>query len=163
MESIKLLLTKLNNKVPRSVAKKLDALNDLNQRLASAIEENKENPSPDSEAEINEIKNYIQDFQEDLVEELEELVEAKEKADAKAKEEADAKSKKEAEAKAKEEADAKAKQEAEAKAKEEAEAKAKEEAEAKAKKGSGIGTFGIVFGTLLLVGSLGAINYFRKK
>jgi cobalamin biosynthesis Mg chelatase CobN len=146
MEKIKLLLTKLNNKVPRSVAKKLDSLNELNQRLASAIEENKENQSPDSETEINEIKNYIQDFQEDLVEELEELVEAKEKADAKAKEEA--------EAKTKEEADAKAKSDAEAKAKEE---------EAKNKKGSGIGTFGIVFGTLLLVGSLGAINYFRKK
>jgi len=154
MEKIKLLLTKLNNKVPRSVAKKLDSLNELNQRLASAIEENKENQSPDSETEINEIKNYIQDFQEDLVEELEELVEAKEKADAKAKEEADAKAKEEAEAKTKEEADAKAKSDAEAKAKEE---------EAKNKKGSGIGTFGIVFGTLLLVGSLGAINYFRKK
>jgi membrane protein involved in colicin uptake len=154
MEKIKLLLTKLNNKVPRSVAKKLDSLNELNQRLAVAIEENKENPSADSEEEIQEIQNYIQDFQEDLIEVLEDLVEANEK---------DSKAKADAEAKAKSDADAKAKADEESKAKADAEAKAKEVEEAKNKKGSGIGTFGIVFGTLLLVGSLGAINYFRKK
>lgn len=143
MEAIKLLLTKLDNRVPKSVAKKLDSLNELNQRLATAIEENKQNPSADSDVEIQEIEKYIEDFREDLTEELENLVEAKDKRDAEAK--------------------AKAKADADAKAKADADAKAKEEEELKRKKGSGIGTFGIVFGTLLLVGSLGAINYFRKN
>lgn len=157
MDAIKLLLTKLDNRVPKSVAKKLDSLNELNQRLATAIEENKQNPSADSDVEIQEIENYIEDFKEDLTEELENLVEAKDKRDAEAK----AKAKADADAEA--EAKAKAKAEADAKAKADADAKAKEEEELKRKKGSGIGTFGIVFGTLLLVGSLGAINYFRKN
>ena len=191
METINDLLRALDNKVPASIAKRLEGLSKLNDKLVVAKEENSTNPTEESQEKLGEIIEFINDTRDDLREDLAELVNKKRDADAKARQiaknradaEAEArqiaKNRADAEAKArqiaKNRADAEVKKSAEAKSNE---AKEKEELEQKEllekealeatpitdpKKKSGIGWAGLVAGGALLILSAGAINYFGKK
>jgi septal ring factor EnvC (AmiA/AmiB activator) len=163
METINDLLKALDNKVPASIAKRLDGLNKLNEKLALAREEHTANPTEVSQEKLDEIVEFITDTQDDLREDLSELVAKKREADAKArkiaKDKADAEAKKLAEEEA---LKAKEKEELEQKElleKEVLEAKPITEPEKK----SGIGWGGLVIGGALLILSAGAINYFGKR
>lgn len=163
METINDLLRALDNKVPASIAKRLDGLSKLNDKLVLARQENSENPTEESQEKLEQIVEFITETQEDLREDLAELVAKKREADAKARQ--IAKNKADAEAKKLEEAEA-------LKAKEKEELEQKELLEKQAleatpttdpKKKSGIGWGGLVLGGALLILSAGAINYFGKK
>ena len=91
---------------------------------------------------------------EDLLEQKAERENEEKENQAILKRQADAKALKEKQAK--ELADKKAKEDAEKQASDEA-------AKTPEKKKSGVGVFGIIFGGALLIGSLGAINYFRNN
>jgi hypothetical protein len=139
MDKILELLEKLDNKVTPSIAKRFNGLSSLDKRLQEAKKELEANPDDEELKESHqEIMDYIQDYREDLIEDLEALLEKAEKA--KAKEEKLAEEKKLAD-----------------------EQKAKEGIEPKEEKESSTNIAGWIFGGLLLVGSLGAINYFRNN
>jgi hypothetical protein len=138
MDKIAELLEKLENKVTPTIAKRLDGLNNLETRLAVAKKDLDASPDDEELKESHqEIVDYIEDYKEDLIEDLESLIEAKAKA------------------KAKEE-----KPKVEEKPKGEEKPK---EVEPKEEKESSTNIAGWIFGGLLLVGSLGAINYFRNN
>jgi hypothetical protein len=142
MDKIAELLEKLENKVTPTFAKRLDGLNSLEKRLEVAKKDLEASPDDEELKESHqEIVDYIEDYREDLIDDLEALVEAKQKA--KASEQKSAEEKKLAE-----------------------EQKAKEGIEPKEEvkeKESSTNIAGWIFGGLLLVGSLGAINYFRNN
>ena len=153
----------MDNKVPASIAKRLDGLTKLNDKLALAREENSTSPTEESQEKLDEIIEFITDTQDDLREDLAELVAKKREADAKnrqiAKNRADAERTRMSQAQA-------------LKAKEREELEQKELLDKEAleatpitdpKKKSGIGWGGLVLGGALLIVSAGAINYFGKK
>lgn len=140
MDKIAELLEKLENKVTPTIAKRLDGLNNLETRLAVAKKDLDASPDDEELKESHqEIVDYIEDYREDLIEDLESLIEAKAKA------------------KATEE-----KPKVEEKPKE-VEPKEVEPKEVKDEKESSTNIAGWIFGGLLLVGSLGAINYFKNN
>ena len=163
METINGLLKALDNKVPASMAKRLDGLGKINQKLAVVREEHNENPTEESQEKLDEIVEFITDTQDDLIEDLSELVAKKRDAEAKnrqiAKNKADAEAKQRAEKQANE---AKEKEELEQKELEEKQA-LEEKPQTDPKKKSGIGWGGLIVGGALLILSAGAINYFGKK
>ena len=130
METINDLLKALDNKVPASIAKRLDGLNKLNEKLATAREEHNENPTEVSQEKLEEIVDFISDTQDDLREDLSELVAKKREADAKARQ----LERNRAEAEIKKEAEAKARQLARNKAEAEARQLARNKAEAEKRK-----------------------------
>jgi hypothetical protein len=174
METINDLLRALDNKVPASIAKRLDGLNKLNEKLSVAREENSTNPTEESQEQLDEITEFITDTQDDLREDLSELVAKKREADLKArqiaKNKADLEAKKIAEEKAlkaKEKQELEEQKELKQKELEQKELSEKESLEAeiitKTNKESGIGWGSLVLGGALLILSAGAINYFGKK
>ena len=135
MDKIEILLRKLDNKVTAPIAKRLDGYQNLLQRVEVAKKDLEANPEDEELKEaFDEITDYISDYREDLIEDLEELVEAKEKQ---------------------KEADSKPKGEEKPKADE---PKADEPKEEKS-----TNVAGFIIGGVLLVASLGAINYFRNN
>lgn len=156
METINDLLKALDNKVPASIAKRLDGLTKLNDKLALAREENSTSPTEESQEKLDEIIEFITDTQDDLREDLSELVAKKREADAKARQIAKAKANSEAEA-------LKAKEKEELEQKELLEKEALEAVPITPEKKSGIGWGGLMLGGALLIVSAGAINYFGKK
>ena len=161
MEEINVLLGKLNNQVTTGIAKKIDGLKLLNAKFAQAQAEFESDPTEENKEHLEEISEFIEDSKEEVVDSLEDLLEAKiereneeKESQAILKRQADAKSLKERQSK--ELADKKAKEAAEKQAADEA-------GKNPEKKKSGVGVFGIIFGGALLIGSLGAINYFRNN
>jgi hypothetical protein len=141
MGKIDFLLEKLDNKIPQSLAKKIDKLDDLEESLEVAQQEYESDPSEENKTSLDEANDYIEEFELEIIEQLEALVDKKVN-DAKAKE-----------------------VEAQKKAKEQAPIEAKPitpEAPKEEKKESS-GVLGLVIGGILLVGSLGAINYFKNN
>ena len=169
METINGLLKALDNKVPASMAKRLEGLGKLNQKLAVVKEEHNENPTEESQEKLDEIIEFITDTQDDLIEDLSDLVSKKREAEAKnrqiAKNRADAEAKERAE-RQRQSRLAKEKEELEQKELEEKEALEKDsktDTQTDPKKKSGIGWGGLIVGGALLILSAGAINYFGKK
>ena len=135
MDKIEVLLQKLDNKVTAPIAKRLDGYQNLLQRVEVAKKDLEANLEDEELKEaFEEITDYIGDYREDLIEDLEELVEAKEKQ---------------------KEADSKPKGDEKPKADE---PKADEPKEEKS-----TNVAGFIIGGVLLVASLGAINYFRNN
>ena len=172
METINGLLKALDNKVPASIAKRLDGLKKLNEKLASARAEHDENPTEQSQEVLDEIVDFLNDTQEDIIEDLSTLVEQKRDTDSKIQAQAQAEAKKRAEAQARsraeEQARTKAQAEAQAQEKEELEKKQLEEEALKSggkteTKKSSIGWGGLLLGGALLVVTGGAIKYFGNK
>ena len=150
METINGLLKALDNKVPASIAKRLDGLKKLNEKLASARAEHDENPTEQSQEVLDEIVDFLNDTQEDIIEDLSTLVEQKRDTDSKIQAQAQAEAKKRAEAQ----------EELEKKQLEEEALKSSGKPETKK---SSIGWGGLLLGGALLVLTGGAIKYFGNK
>jgi hypothetical protein len=133
MDKIVELLERLDNKVPSTIAKRLDGLKNLQNRYEVAKKELAESPDDEELIEaMTEITDYLNDYRDDLIDDMEDLVEAKEKA--------------------KEQPKAEEKPSGEEKP---------DGNEAEDKKSTNVA--GFVLGGILLVASLGAINYFRNN
>jgi FKBP-type peptidyl-prolyl cis-trans isomerase len=147
MDRIKILLKKLDNNVPTSLAKRLDGLKNLYVRLNESKKELSANPNDEELKEaFAEITDYLKDYEEDLIDDLEILADAKETAEAeKAKQNAEAE---------------KAKQTAEA---EKLEAEKLEAEKLDTEKKSSGGITALILGGVLLVASIGAINIFKNN
>ena len=127
------------DKLPRILSQRVATVEDLVTKVEQAEKNVSENPNEESEAELNEIKEYTAEYYKDAVEQLENY---KGKLDKKAEEEA--------------------KQEAEKEKINEVEAEAEVvEAKAENEKSSGLGT--LLIGGALLIATLGAVNILRKR
>ena len=140
MDKIEILLGKLDNRIPASMAKRLDALDAMDEKLELASEEYKNDQSDENRVKYNEIMDFVEETELKIIEDLEELL-----------------AKREASKKAKEEETPPAP--APEPTPDPIPAEVVEEKEEK----SGMGFWGILIGGALLLGSAGAINYFRKK
>ena len=168
MERINELLGKLENRVTPAIAKRLKGYEGLNQKVALAEAEHLENPTDESEESLNDIKEYVSEVLDDLIEDLENLVEVKKKKLAEKAQEEKSQEEKSQEEKSQEE------KSQEEKAKEEKapapvqETKAVEKAqetktEIVKEKKSGLGVVGLVIGVALLIGSVGAFNIMKTN
>ena len=140
MEKIEILLEKLDNRIPSSLAKRIDTLDNLIEKNEAIAEEYQENPIDDNRKNYNEAMERFEKAELGVIEDLEALLE-KRKGEALAKEQ-----------KANEPATPPASQSST----ETPPAKSEEK-----KDGSGVLT--LVIGGVLLIASFGAINYFRKQ
>jgi septum formation inhibitor MinC len=144
MEKIEILLEKLDNRIPSSLAKRIDTLDNLLEKNEAIAEEYQENPTDDNRKNYNEAMERFEKAELSVIEDLEALLEKK-KAEQLAKEQ-----------KANEPATPPASTEAPATPP----AKSEEKKEDK-KDGNGVLT--LVIGGVLLIAGFGAINYFRKQ
>ena len=144
MEKIEFLLEKLDNRITASLAKRLDTLDDLQDKLEASGEDYKENPTDDNRKNYNEVIEYVEKMELGIIADLEALL-SKRKAEQLAKEE-----------KAEEPATPPAVETKDETPPATPPAKSEEK-----KDNSGVLT--LVIGGVLLVASFGAINYFRKQ
>ena len=151
MEKINQLLVKLDNKVTPNIAKRLDGLKKLNEKVALAEREYHDNPTDESEESMNDINEYVSDIVDGLIEDLEDLLESKKQQQELAK--------------AKQQELAKAKQQELAKAQEQNKPVTPNEniAQVIPEKKKGLGVFGLVLGVVVIVGSLGALNIMKNN
>jgi hypothetical protein len=143
MDKIELLLKKLDNRVPKSIATSLDDYYDLCEKLDVAEEELQENPSDENQEKFDEIADYINSLQHKIISSLTILVQQKEE-------------------KEKEGTPAPEPQPAPAST----DGKPAEQVDDKDKdkdKKKGMSVFGVVLGVTLLVATAGAYNYFSKN
>jgi hypothetical protein len=77
MEKINELLGKLDNRVTANIAKRLDGLKKLNEKLALAEQEHLEKPTEESQESLGNIKEYVSEITDDLIEDLQDLIESK--------------------------------------------------------------------------------------
>ena len=141
MEKIEILLEKLDNRIPQSLAKRLDTLDDLQEKLEASAEDYEKNPTDDNRKNYNEVIDYVEKMELGIIRDLERLLE---------------KRKEEELAKKPAEAPATATATAPAPAPETPEVKKEEKKES-------TGVLTLVIGGALLIASFGAINYFRKQ
>jgi hypothetical protein len=142
MEKIEILLEKLDNRITSSLAKRLDTLDDLQEKLEASGEDYEKNPTDDNRKNYNEVIDYVEKMELSIIRDLEALLE-----------------KRNAEQLAKDKpapAPAPAQATATTPATETPDVKKEEK-----KEGSGMLT--LVIGGALLIASFGAINYFRKQ
>ena len=142
MDKIEILLEKLDNRIPQSLAKRLDTLDDLQEKVEASGEDYEKNPTDDNRKNYNEVIDYVEKMELGIIKDLEALLE-KRKSEQLVNE-------KPAEALAV--APAPSQQNS---ASETTEAKKEEKKE-------GTGMLTLVIGGALLIASFGAINYFRK-
>lgn len=146
MDKIELLLKKLNNRVPKSVATRLDEYYALCDKYDDAEAEFNENPSDENKDKIDEINQYIDSLEKKLVVTLTGLVQEKEEEE-------------KGGTPAPQPTPAPAS--TDGKPAEEVDDKDKDKDKDKEKKG--ISVFGVVLGVTLLVATAGAYNYFSKN
>ena len=137
MEKIEILLEKLDNRIPQSLAKRLDTLDDLQEKLEASAEDYEQNPTDDNRKNYNEVIDYVEKMELGITRDLERLLEKRKEEEL---------AKKPAEAPAT----------ATATAPETLEVKKEEKKES-------TGVLTLVIGGALLIASFGAINYFRKQ
>ena len=140
MEKIEILLEKLDDRITSSLAKRLDTLDDLQEKLEASGEDYEKNPTDENRDSYNEVIEYVEKMELGIIRDLEALLE-KRKSEELAKEQ-------------------KADEPATPPASTEAPATPPAKSEEK-KDGSGVLT--LVIGGVLLIASFGAINYFRKQ
>jgi hypothetical protein len=133
------LLDKLDNRITSSLAKRLDTLDDLSEKLEASSKDYEKNPTDDNRKSYNEVMEYVKKFELAIISDLEALL-----------------TKRKAEELAKETPATPEAPPATPEAPVTPPAKSEEK-----KDGSGILT--LVIGGVLLVASFGAINYFRKQ
>lgn len=138
MEKIEILLEKLDNRITSSLAKRLDNLDDLNEKLDLAGQEYEKNPSDENRTKYNEVIDFVEEKESGIIVDLEKLLE-KRKAEELAKGTP-----------------------ASAPASAPAQQSATPPAVSEEKKES-TGILTLVIGGALLIASFGAINYFRKQ
>jgi hypothetical protein len=143
MEKIEFLLDQLDNTIPSSLAKRLDVLEDLHEKLEASGEDYEQNPTDENRASYNEVIEYVDGIEQGIVKDLQALLE-KRKAEALAKQQ-------------------KANEPAPAPAPAPSVNPTTEKKEEKEEKKEGSGVLTLVIGGVLLVASFGAINYFRRR
>lgn len=143
MEKIEILLDKLDNMIPSSLAKRLDSLEELHEKLEVAGEDYEKNPTDENRASYNEVIEYVDGIEQGIVKDLQALLEKK-KAEQLAKEQ-------------------KANEPAKEPAPTPSANPTTEEKDKKEDKKGGSGVLTLVIGGALLVASFGAINFFRKR
>jgi hypothetical protein len=134
MEKINELLVQLENKVTANIAKRIEVLKKLNERVALAEAEHTENPTDESEESLTDIKEYVSEVVEDLIEDLKGLIELK-----------------------KQPIEEKAPEQKAPVATEETKTEVVKE------KKKGLGVFGLILGVVVLVGSVGAFNIMKSN
>jgi hypothetical protein len=142
MDKIEILLEKLNNRIPASMAKRLDALDALDSKLELASQDYQKDQSDENRIKYNEIMDFVEETELKIVEDLEELLE-----------------KREASKKEKEDTPAPAPDPETTPTPDPIPAEVVVEKEEK----SGMSIFGIALGVVLLVGTAGAYNYFNRN
>jgi hypothetical protein len=167
METINGLLRQLDNKVPASIVKRLEGLKTLNQKLEVAKTENADSPTEESQEKLDEIINFIDDTEDDLIEDLKELLDKRKRAESDArKQEESSRLKREQELRQRREQELRLKEEEEKRKLElesQQSSKPKDDETEKEKKSGGIGWGSLILGGTLLILSAGAINYFGKR
>lgn len=136
MDRIETLLDKLENRIPVSLAKKLDKLDDFEEKLIVAQKDYTDEPTEENKDSLKEVTDFVNSLRNEVTSSLETLVAQK---TAKASE-----PKKE-----------------EKPVEKPVETPAPVETPKEEKKGVSI--FGIALGVVLLVGTAGAYNYFSKN
>lgn len=140
MEKIEILLEKLDNRITSSLAKRLDTLDELQEKLEVSGEDYEKNPTDENRNSYNEVIDYVEKMELGIIRDLEALLE-------KRKTEELAKNKP-----------------AEAQATATATATAPETPAVNSdEKKQNTGVLTLVIGGALLLASFGAINYFRKQ
>lgn len=140
MEKINELLGKLDNRVTPNIAKRLEGLKKLNEKVALAEQEHLDNPTNESEESLEDIKVYVSEVTDDLVGDLEDLLKSKKNQIAE----------KEAQEKEAQEKDAKEKE-------------SEQKLPVVEEKKKGFGVFGLITGVVLLVASVGVINVMKNN
>jgi hypothetical protein len=139
MGKIEILLEKLDNRITSSLAKRLDTLDDLSEKLDASGEDYEKNPTEENRASYNEVIEYVEEMENSLIKDLQALLD-KRKADELAKQTP-----------------------ATPQEPVTPPANLSETAPSSEDKKEGSGILTLVIGSVLLVASLGAINYFRKQ
>ena len=139
MEKIEILLEKLDNRITSSLAKRLDTLDDLSEKLEASGEDYEKNPSDENRDSYNEVIDYVEKMENGIIRDLEALLQ-----------------KRQAEELAKQTP-------ATPPAPNTPPENQLETPTSSEKKKEGSGFLTLVVGSVLLVASLGAINYFRKQ
>jgi glutamyl/glutaminyl-tRNA synthetase len=147
MEKIEHLLDQLDNRITSSLAKRLDNLEDLHDKLELSGQEYDKNPSDENREKYNEVMEYVEEIEQGIVRDLQALLEKK-KAEQLAKEQ-----------KANESANESAKEPTPTPSAN----PTTEVKETKEEKKEGSGVLALVIGGALLVASFGAINFFRRR
>ena len=143
MEKIEILLDQLDNRITSSLAKRLDKLEDLHEKLELSGLDYERNPSNENREKYNEIIEYVDGIEQGIVKDLQVLL-------ARRKEEEFAKKQQ-------------ASQPAPAPTSTTSSVNTTEKKEEKEEKKEGGGVLTFVIGSALLIASFGAINYFRKR
>jgi len=138
MEKIEILLEKLDNRITSSLAKRLDTLDDLQEKLEASGEDYEKNPTDENRKSYNEVIEYVEKMELGIIKDLEALLE-KRKADELAQ-----------------------KQKANEPAPTTEQKTTTEQVSTEEKKGSS-GVLSLVIGGVLLVASFGVINILRKR
>ena len=155
MEKIEILLEKLDNRIPSSLAKRLDDLDDLHDKLELSAQDYDKNPSDENREKYNEVMEYVEEIEQGIVRDLQALLEKK-KAEQLAKEQ-------KANEPAKEPANESANESAKEPTPTPSANPTTEVKETKEEKKEGSGVLALVIGGALLVASFGAINFFRRR
>ena len=142
MEKIEILLEKLDNRITSSLAKRLDTLDDLQEKLEASGEDYEKNPTDENRASYNEVIEYVEKMELGVIRDLEALLEKR---------------------KAEELAKGQANEPAPVQAPNPSSNPTTETKEVKEEKKEGNGVLTLVIGGVLLIASFGAINYFRKQ
>ena len=140
MDKIEFLLEKLDNRIPSSLAKRLDTLDDLSEKLEASSEDYEKNPTDENRKSYNEVMEYVEKMELGIISDLEALL-TKRKAEELAKETPATPPVVETKVET---------------------PPATPPAKSEEKK-EGSGALTLVIGGILLVASFGAINYFRKQ
>ena len=140
MDKIEFLLEKLDNRIPSSLAKRLDTLDDLSEKLEASSEDYEKKPTDENRKSYNEVMEYVEKMELGIISDLEALL-TKRKAEELAKETPATPPVVETKVET---------------------PPATPPAKSEEKK-EGSGALTLVIGGILLVASFGAINYFRKQ
>jgi hypothetical protein len=143
MEKIEILLEKLDNRITSSLAKRLDTLDDLQEKLEVSGEDYEKNPTDENRDSYNEVIEYVEKIELGIIRDLEALLE-KRKAEELAKEK-------------------KANEPAPVQAPNPSVNPTTQKKEEKEEKKEGSGVLTLIVGGVLLVASLGVINVLRKR
>jgi hypothetical protein len=143
MEKIEHLLDQLDNRITSSLAKRLDNLDDFNEKLELSAQDYDKNPSDENREKYNEAMEYVDEIEQGIVRDLQALFE-KRKAEELAKQQ-------------------KANQPANEPTPNPSANPTTETKEVKEDKKEGSGVLTLIIGGALLVASFGAINYFRRR
>lgn len=139
MGKIEILLEKLDNTITSSLAKRLDTLDDLSEKLEASGEDYEKNPSDANRDKYNQVIDYVEKMENGIIRDLEALLE-KRKAEELARQTP-----------------------ATPPAPSTPPANESETTPKSEEKKEGSGLLTLVVGSVLLVASLGAINFFRKQ